>query len=345
MVEKEDEAPETGLYNTLRNVLWYLTLIMGLALVVVYWGLFIDIDTLTSYIESWGPKVSVIILTLIVVNLFIRLTRPVLKSAYEISGGKLQDWKVLSKVYTYFVWLLTIIIIFSGVFGSPSTLGISIGILGAGLAFALQQPILSFSGWFLIMVKRPFNIGDRIHLPKEGILGDVDDITVFFFVLKGVTKEESQTGKSIIVPNSVVFQGPVENYSYDTPHVWESISVSVTYESDIDLAEKLIHKAAVNVAGEEMKRGSSYMRRKHPESVHVDLLSDEPKIRVEFGDSSIDFRVRIMCLPKQLKTFRTEIYKEIFRLFNQPKNKGKVDIAYPHLQVLLQDGKSRKGRK
>jgi small-conductance mechanosensitive channel len=332
----DDEGPDK-----IKNILWYLTLVIGLTLVILYWGLFINLDMLLISLQPWVPKVAVALLTLFVANLFIKLTKPVLKNAYYRRRGKVEEWKVVSMVYSYIIWTFTVLILLAGVFGGFSSLGISIGIIGAGLAFALQQPILSFSGWFLIMLKRPFTIGDRIVLPNERLMGDVEDITMFFFVLKEVTFGESQTGKNVIVPNGIVFQGPIVNYSYDTPHVWESIEVSVTYESDLELAEKIIYDAALKVAGKEMKKASSLIRRKIPDSVQADLVTDRPVIRIDFADSSVNVTARINCLPKQLRPFKTAIYRDVFNSFIQPENKDKVEIAYPHMEVVLKEEKHK----
>jgi small-conductance mechanosensitive channel len=157
------------------------------------------------------------------------------------------------------------------------------------------------------MLKRPFTIGDRLYLTKEGVTGDVEDISMFYFMLKEVTNEESQTGKSVIVPNSAVFEGSIVNYSYDTPYIWQNIPVSVTYESDLKLAEKIVYEAALKVTGAEMKKGARIMKRMMPDSVHADLVRDKPVLRVEFADSNVNLNLRITCLPKQFRPFRTEV--------------------------------------
>jgi small-conductance mechanosensitive channel len=165
----------------------------------------------------------------------------------------------------------------------------------------------------------------------------VEDITLFFFVLKEVTAEETKTGKSIIIPNGTVFQGPIVNYSYDTPHIWQSIPVSITYDSDLELAQNLLQEAAQKIAGKEMARGARLAKRLAPESVQAELITDKPQLRVEFGDSSINLNIRIFNLPKKVRIIRTEIYKEIFRLFKLPENRDKVEIAYPHMELVAHE--------
>jgi small-conductance mechanosensitive channel len=305
MVDEETDEFEDLEKSKIKNILWYLTFIIGLGLIILYGEVFFTLGEVKMMLQPWIPRIAISLLTLFVVNLFIKLSRPIIRKAYffHSRGGKLGNWKAIRHIYTYVVWVLTALIIFTGIFGSISSLGISLGIIGAGLAFALQQPILSFTGFFLIMLKRPFSIGDRVILSKEGVMGDVEDITLFFFVLKEVTEEESKTGKSIIIPNSAVFQGPMVNYSYDTPHIWQSIQVSITYDSDLELAQKLLQEAALKIAGKEMKRGARLARRLAPESVQADLITDTPQIRVEFGK--------------------------------------KVEIAYPHMELVAHESLKR----
>jgi small-conductance mechanosensitive channel len=145
--------------------------------------------------------------------------------------------------------------------------GISLSLIGAGVAFALQQVILSFAAWFLIIIKRPYKIGDRIYIKGKDILGDVEDITMLFTVLKEVAPNDTVTGKNVIIPNSTVFLEPITNYTYDVPNIWLSVPIDITYDTDLTLAEKIIFNVAKEVAGEEMRKAAYMIKQKTPESV------------------------------------------------------------------------------
>ncbi|MBU3966693.1 MAG: mechanosensitive ion channel family protein [Euryarchaeota archaeon] len=225
----------------------------------------------------------------------------------------------------------------TGVFGNFSSLGISLSLIGAGVAFALQQVILSFAAWFLIIIKRPYKIGDRIYIKGKDILGDVEDITMLFTVLKEVAPNDAVTGKNVIIPNSTVFLEPITNYTYDVPHIWLSVPIDITYESELDLAEKIIFNVAKDVAGEEMRKAAQMIRQMTPESVQVEFALEEPVLRVEFAASSVTIRVRIMCYPRQVPALRSEIYRRLLAEFNKPENKDKVEIAYPHMELVFHD--------
>jgi small-conductance mechanosensitive channel len=321
---------------SLRTALWYLALLVSFVLLVVYWGAFISVESLRKTILPWLPKIAFSLMVLFAVHFLLEATQPVVR---KVIGRHFHPWErdLLSHLYIGTVWALAVVVIVVGIFGSLSSLGISFGLIGAGLALALQQAILSFVGWFLIVIKRPYKVGDRIQIPEKGLQGDVENITALYTVLKEISVDESVTGRNIIIPNSTVFLEPIVNYSYDVPYVWVSIPISVTYESDLALAERIIFEVAKGVAGEDMRRAVFLIRNTTPSSVQADMAREEPIIRVEFADSSVTVIARIMCLPKQVRQFKTEIYRRIFETFRDPANKGKVEIAYPHMELVFHD--------
>ena len=79
------------------------------------------------------------------------------------------------------------------------------GILGAGLAVALHDTIANIAGFLFIMLRRPFEVGDRIEI--EGVAGDVIDIRVFQFSLLEIgnwVDADQSTGRIVQVPNGKV---------------------------------------------------------------------------------------------------------------------------------------------
>ena len=306
--------------------------------------LYVELSAVIKMIEPLIPRLAAAIIILFSVYMFLKITLPILqKAAYP--HYKAEDWKAIRMMYTYLVWFIGLIIISTGVFGSLPSLGISLSLIGAGVTFALQQVILSFAGWFLITIKRPYKIGDRIYIKGKDIIGDVEDIALLFTVLREVNVNDTVTGKNIIIPNSTVFVEPIINYTYDVPYIWLTVPMDITYESDIALAEKIVFSVAKEVAGEEMKRAASLIKLMTPESVHIEFAREEPVIRFGFSASSVTLRVRVMCRPKQVTAIRSEIYRRLFTEFNKPENKEKIEIAYPHMELVFHDEVMREGMK
>jgi len=112
--------------------------------------------------------------------LFLLLRWLVLRALYRRADDArlLYQWR---KTVTYVTALLTFLAVgriwFQG-FGSISTF---LGLLSAGLAIALQDPIVNLAGWLFLIWRRPFNVGDRIQIGEHR--GDVIDVRIFQFTV------------------------------------------------------------------------------------------------------------------------------------------------------------------
>lgn len=122
---------------------------------------------------------------------------------------------------------------------------VAFGVAGAGIAFALQEVIVSFAGWFAITFGSFFNVGDRILL--GGIRGDVIDVGLFRTTLMELgdwVNGDLYNGRIVRVANSFVFKDPVYNYSADFPFLWDEIVIPIKYGSDLKMAREIIKSSA-----------------------------------------------------------------------------------------------------
>jgi small-conductance mechanosensitive channel len=137
------------------------------------------------------------------------------------------------KVTNYLINTLVALIIFGIWVQRVGDLSIALGILGAGLAFALQEVIGSIAGWVAIITGRPFTIGDRVE--TGSIRGDVVDIGLLRTTLMEIGNwlaGDHNTGRIVTVSNAFIFKEPLFNYSRHLKYIWDEVSVPVTYESD-----------------------------------------------------------------------------------------------------------------
>lgn len=138
--------------------------------------------------------------------------------------------------------------------GSDLTTGI--GLITAGLAFALQQLITAFAAYFVILRGDTFNVGDRITL--GGVRGDVIRLGFIKTTIMEMGQPPSvasadpavwvnsrqYTGRLVTVSNGKIFEEPVYNYSRDFPYLWEEIVIPITYEADRGRVEHILLEAA-----------------------------------------------------------------------------------------------------
>ena len=177
-------------------------------------------------------------ITLVVISTILVLRAIVLRLVFK----KFEDEKVRyvwRKTCSYIAFTIIFLAVgriwFTG-FHSFSTF---LGLLSAGLAIALQVPIVNLAGWAFLLWRRPFDVGDRIEIGK--LRGDVIDQRIFMFTILEVgnwVDADQSTGRIIHVPNGKVFQEYIANYSKGFYYIWHEIPVLITFESNWRKAKK-----------------------------------------------------------------------------------------------------------
>ncbi len=187
---------------------------------------------------------------LVVTNLF--LTSLVLAASYlvfsvllgQLVVRRIQDQKtrytarkVLSIISIVVILVATLRIWIT----DTSSLIVSYGIIGAALAFAVQDVFKNFVGGILIIASGYFRVGDRISIGDH--VGDVMDIGIMnttMMEIRGWVKGDQPSGRLVVVPNAQVINHVFFNYTRDHSFVWDEISIPLTYESDWRKARDII---------------------------------------------------------------------------------------------------------
>ncbi|MEQ1472310.1 MAG: mechanosensitive ion channel family protein [Candidatus Acidiferrum sp.] len=152
--------------------------------------------------------------------------------------------------------VITLSVVISIWFDNPGRLATFMGLVTAGIAFALQKPISALAGYLVILRGKTFEVGDRITM--GGVRGDV--IALGF--MQTTIMEMGQppdvqdanpamwvharqfTGRIVTVTNSKVFDDPVFNYTREFPYVWDEMRLPISYKDDRDRAEQILLKVA-----------------------------------------------------------------------------------------------------
>ena len=141
-------------------------------------------------------------------------------------------------------------------FDDPTRLATGIGLLTAGLAFALQKVITAVAGYFVILRGDTFGVGDRISM--GGVRGDVIELGFIKTTIMEMgqppavqsaepamwVKSRQYTGRVVTVTNDKVFDEPIYNYTRDFPYLWEELTLPIAYAADRDRAEQILLEVA-----------------------------------------------------------------------------------------------------
>ncbi len=222
-------------------------------------------------------------------------------------------------------------------------LGLFVSIIGAGLALSLQQGLLCMAGWAMILLKRPFDIGDRVEI--EGRIGDVIDIDVFHTSLLEVgnwVHADQSTGRLTIVPNSSFFRHATYNYTKGFPFIWHEFSTIVTFESDWRAAKEIMLHQAQEEAERTEKEVHAQIRdmQKHY-AIRYERLT--PIVYTDIADNGVRLTLRCLCQVRQRRDTSHRIAEGILSaLIEHPK----IDFAYPTTRYFQNstEGKPALGR-
>jgi small-conductance mechanosensitive channel len=108
-------------------------------------------------------------------------------------------WK---RSVSFTIGFLTIILVSSVWIKAIGEFGAFLGLLTAGLAIALKDPLTNIAGWIFLLTRKPFSVGDRIQIGEHA--GDVIDLRLFQFTLLEIgnwVDADQSTGRIIHIPN------------------------------------------------------------------------------------------------------------------------------------------------
>lgn len=236
------------------------------------------------------------------------------------------------KASTFVGYLLTIIlltIIFSDKLGG---LTVTLGVAGAGIAFALQEVIASFAGWLAIMFGGFYKTGDRVQL--GGIKGDVMDIGV----LRTTIMETGQwvdgdlyNGRIVMIANSYVFKEPVFNYSGDFPFLWDEIKIPIKYGSNYDKAQIILENIGQTVVGDltnQSRETWEHLQRKFK----LEDSQTEPMVSLIANDNWVEFTLRYVVGYKKRRATKTALFKQILKEIEATN--GEIGFASATFQLV-----------
>ncbi len=234
-----------------------------------------------------------------------------------------------ANIGAYVTFLLMLTIVFSDRLGN---LTVAMGVAGAGVAFALQEVIASFAGWFAVVFAGFYKPGDRVQL--GGIKGDVIDISFLRTTLMELgewVEADLYTGRVVRVANSFVFKEPVFNYSGEFPFLWDEIKIPVKHGSDHVLARQILKRVAQAEVAEYCPKAEESWK-SFSKQFMLDEASLEPRITLTANDNWMEFTIRYVVDFKLRRLTKDHLFTLVLDEFQ--KTEGKVKFASTTLQLV-----------
>jgi small-conductance mechanosensitive channel len=234
------------------------------------------------------------------------------------------QWRRISG---YAAFVLTVLLVGRVLFEGFHNAATFLGLLSAGLAIALKDPLVNLVGWMFILWRRPFAVGDRIQIGIHA--GDVMDLTTSRFTLAEIgnwVHADQITGRIVHIPNGKVFLEPVAIYSRGLhDFIWNEVAVLVTFESNWKRAKDILHEITVTHAGHLAEPAESKLKEYARDFliVPVDLT---PKVFTTVEASGVLLTVRHLCQSRHRRESTQEIWENVLDRFAECDD---VNFAYP----------------
>ncbi len=250
--------------------------------------------------------------------IFVYALIKIIKASFVWYVKKLKenDKVVDDTIFHFLNRVITVILYFIGVLIALSLLGIEVkpilaglGIAGLAVAFALQDTLGNFFSAIYLVADQPVKIGDYIKIASTGEEGYVSDIGW------RSTRLRTREHNVIIIPNVKLAQSVITNYNQVQTRSKVEISLGISYNSDLDLVEKITNNTAKKIM-KEFQPG---------------ITDFEPYIRFEqFADSSINLKTALMSENVEARfVLIHEFIKELMKAYR----KNKIEIPYPQRDI------------
>lgn len=268
------------------------------------------------------------------------LVRRLLISRIEDIKQRYQWLKTLSYI-SVFIILFFLIHVWFRLFDSFSTF---LGLVSAGIAIALKDPLANIVAWLFIMVRKPFKVGDRIQIGK--VSGDVIDIRLFQFSVNEIgnwVDADQSTGRIIHVPNGIVFTEPQANYTTGFEYIWNEMPVLLTFESNWQKAKEILldivnrHAVPLNAEAEQQIKETAI-------KFLIFYSKLTPIVYTSVKDSGVLLTIRYVCDPRKRRITEEQIWEKILTSFAEHKD---IDFAYPTTRFYnnITEGKQKADKK
>ncbi|QOY37000.1 mechanosensitive ion channel domain-containing protein [Anaerobacillus isosaccharinicus] len=212
----------------------------------------------------------------------------------------------------YYLHSIILLVIFILIWSeSRLDLTIYVGFISAGIAIALREIFTNIVALLIIVIQKPFEVGDRVIVNDRA--GDVIDQKIFHFVVMEVTTKTEgaqSTGKIVHIPNNYIFLHPIANANKGFAYIWNEIEIRLTLDSEWEDAkaqfETILNKHTQHITIEAQEKVHEASKKY---LLHYQNLS--PIVYITVKDGFIKLTMRYLTEPRNARITEDCIWQEI----------------------------------
>ena len=269
-----------------------------------------------------------IIATVLAIILIIVLRRSIINLfVLRIENAKLRyNWQ---RVTGYTALFFSIIIIGQIWLDGIGSIVTYLGLVSAGIAIALKDPITNITGWVFILWNRPLDVGDRVQLGQHS--GDVIDINLFNFTVMEIgnwVDADQNTGRIVHIPNGKIFTEMLANYGKGFEYIFNEIPIMVTFESDWEKAKSILEKIILNIGSKSTKEAERKIK-KASQKFLIGEQKLDAKVYTKVVESGVLLTLRYLCIPKNRRDSEHDIWEKVLKELSRHDD---ISLAYPTIR-------------
>lgn len=273
-----------------------------------------QVNQLTQYVQdsipeliTFGLKVLAALVAFFVGRLVIRWIRKIVRRSFERSGADKGVEQFVDSLLKYGLYALLVFSLISSLGFDTTSVAAVLASGGVAIGLALQGSLSNFAGGVLILLLKPFVVGDYIIEDSNGKEGTVKEIQIFY------TKLSTIDNKTIVIPNGMLTNNSITNATAKDERQLD-LRVSISYDADIRQAKNVI---------EELLEKDEYIIKNEQINVFVH----------ELADNAVVLGIRAWVKNEEYWTTRWRLLEEIKILLDE----NGIEIPYPQMAVHMKE--------
>lgn len=272
-----------------------------------------QVNQLTQYVQdsipgliTFGLKVLAALVAFFIGRLVIRWIRKIVRRSFERSGADKGVEQFVDSLLKYGLYALLVFSLISSLGFDTTSVAAVLASGGVAIGLALQGSLSNFAGGVLILLLKPFVVGDYIIEDTNGKEGTVKEIQIFY------TKLSTIDNKTIVIPNGMLTNNSITNATAKDERQLD-LRVSISYDADIRQAKSVIENLLIK----------------------DECIIKNEQINVfvhELEDSAVVLGIRAWVKNEEYWETRWRLLEEIKLLLDE----NGIEIPYPQMTVHMQ---------